>query len=87
VPALSCGDFNLFESHAIMKFICIKYNLTQLYPNYPMRAKIDQYLDFHLTSMKFISAYTTDFFFGPKFMKRPMAPNKEQRLIEMNEGL
>lgn len=52
-----------------------------------MRAKIDQYLDFHLTSMKFISTYATDFFFGPKFMKRPMPPNKEQRLIELNEGL
>ncbi|KRW99271.1 Thioredoxin-like fold [Pseudocohnilembus persalinus] len=50
VPAMSEGDFILFESHAIMKYLCDSRNLPQhLYPrnNPQQRAKIDQYLDWH----------------------------------------
>lgn len=32
VPAISDGKFNLFESNAILRYICISRNLTSFYP-------------------------------------------------------
>lgn len=59
-----------------MKFICIQYNLTEYYPNYPLRAKIDSYLDFHHSESRKISLFVLDFFFGPKFLKKEMPKNR-----------
>ncbi|CAD8132298.1 unnamed protein product [Paramecium pentaurelia] len=87
LPAITFGDFCLFESHAIMKFICIQFNLIEFYPNYPMRSKIDSFLDFHHTGFKQFTLYLMDFFFGPKFMKKQMPQNKEERLREIYELL
>ncbi|CAD8137692.1 unnamed protein product [Paramecium pentaurelia] len=87
IPALSFGNFNLFETHAIMKFICIQFNLTDFYPNYPLRAKIDCYLDFHHSETRKISLFVLDFFFGPKFLKREMPKNQEDREREVSELL
>ncbi|CAK72830.1 unnamed protein product (macronuclear) [Paramecium tetraurelia] len=87
LPAITFGNFSLFESHAIMKFICIQFNLTEFYPNYPLRSKIDSFLDFHHTGFKSLTIYTMDFFFGPKFFKKPIPNNKEERIRELNESL
>ncbi|CAD8045863.1 unnamed protein product [Paramecium sonneborni] len=87
IPALTFGNFNLFESHAIMKFICVQFNLTEFYPNYPLRAKIDSYLDFHHSESRKLSLFALDFFFGPKFLKREMPKNYDERQREVCELL
>ena len=47
VPAIQDGEFTLFESSAINKYLCNKYNGEFLYPYDPeKRALIDSWLDF-----------------------------------------
>lgn len=70
-----------------MKFICIQFNLTELYPNFPLRAKIDSYLDFHHLEIRKLSLLAMDFFVGPKFFKKEMPKNYDERVREVNELL
>jgi len=46
-PVLKDGDYVLWESHAIMRYLCNKYSDgTTLYPSSPQeRGKVDQWLD------------------------------------------
>lgn len=47
IPALKDDSFTLFESNAINKYLCNKYNGEFLYPYDPaLRAKVDQWIDF-----------------------------------------
>ncbi|CAD8130459.1 unnamed protein product [Paramecium sonneborni] len=59
VPSIKQGSFTLFESHAILKYICEQYRLSDFYPqdNLKLKAQIDSYLDFHLNEMKQITEY------------------------------
>ena len=46
IPVLVDGDFVLWESHAIMRYLCGKAPSQTLYPNEPrMRADVDRWLD------------------------------------------
>ena len=46
IPVLVDGDFVLWESHAIMRYLCGKTPNQTLYPNEPrMRADVDRWLD------------------------------------------
>jgi len=50
IPSLEDKEtgFVLSESHAIMSYLCNKYNWTDLYPdNHEERAKVDSYLHLH----------------------------------------
>jgi glutathione S-transferase len=51
VPALRDGEFGLGESHAIMRFLCARFGLSDFwYPADPhKRARVDEYLDWHHT--------------------------------------
>ncbi|UJR17444.1 hypothetical protein I4U23_004339 [Adineta vaga] len=54
VPAIVDGDFNLGESHTIMRYLCASRNLPDHY--YPSdvkeRAKVDFWLDWHHTNLR-----------------------------------
>ena len=55
MPAIVDGDFVLFESHAILRYLQGKYGKTDhWYPSTDLakRAKIDQYLDWHHTNLR-----------------------------------
>lgn len=46
VPVLVDGDLKIFESNAILRYICGKYQLEHWYPSDPVaRARVDQWLD------------------------------------------
>lgn len=48
VPTLVDGDFVIFESNAILRYLCHKHHLTQWYPPDPQdRARVDQWLDWN----------------------------------------
>ncbi|CAD8177290.1 unnamed protein product [Paramecium octaurelia] len=59
VPCIKQGNFTLFESHAILKYICEQYMLLDFYPqeNLRLKAQIDSYLDFHLSEMRQITEF------------------------------
>ncbi|KAM3139989.1 Glutathione S-transferase theta-1 [Paramecium bursaria] len=91
VPAISQGQYNLFESHAIMRYLCDVYNIKDLYPktNWKLKAKVDEYLDWHQSQGAFgeLLVYSLDFYFYPILLKKPEAPNKEQRTKTIDELL
>jgi len=46
VPSLVDDEVSLYESHAIMRYLCDKHNLETWYPkNIVVRAQVDQWLD------------------------------------------
>ena len=46
VPALVDGEIKLFESNAILRYLCVKNGLTDWYPDdLPARAAVEQWLD------------------------------------------
>lgn len=48
VPVLIDGKLKLFESHAILRYLCAKHDLTDWYPDdLPTRARVDQWLDWN----------------------------------------
>ena len=48
VPALIDGDVTIFESNAILRYLCAKHGLTDWYPEDPAaRASVDQWLDWN----------------------------------------
>ena len=72
VPIIKDGDFSLYESHAIMKYICASRNLEDYwYPkNIKQRAIVDQYLDWHHTKIRRGCAdWVFKTLFGPKIGK------------------
>ena len=73
IPAMSDGDFNLFESGAIAKYLCDKAG-SSLYPkDLKQRAIVDQWLDF--SSMHIgvnMSKLTFNRVFAPR-MNRPVS--------------
>lgn len=71
VPAILDTDaehFTLGESHAIMRYLCRKYQAQckQFYPidNFAKCAKIDEYLDFHHTNTRKITHYISNTVFA-----------------------
>jgi glutathione S-transferase len=48
VPTLLDGDLKIFESNAILRYLCHKHSLAQWYPQAPReRAYVDQWLDWN----------------------------------------
>jgi len=69
VPTLIDGDLKLFESNAILRYLCHKHGLTDWYPEEPARrARVDQWLDWN--QCRFASAVVdivlNKVFMGPK---------------------
>ena len=52
VPAIQDGDYVLWESNSIMRYLCMKYGGEAFYPADPaIRAGIDRWLDWQLSSV------------------------------------
>lgn len=48
VPTLVDGDITLYESNAIMRYLCLKHSLHTWYPEaLPQRARVEQWLDWN----------------------------------------
>lgn len=48
VPTLIDGDVKIHESNAILRYLCVKHDLTAWYPEEPpTRAKVEQWLDWN----------------------------------------
>ncbi len=73
IPAMSDGDFNLFESGAICKYICTKA-ASNLYPtDLKQRAIVDQWIDFSTLHIGInMSKLTFNRVFAPR-LKRPVS--------------
>lgn len=53
IPTLGDGDFRLWESNAIMRYLALQYGPSPLYPQAPQtRAGIDRWLDWTLSSLQ-----------------------------------
>ncbi|KVE28265.1 glutathione S-transferase [Burkholderia singularis] len=52
VPVLEDGDFVLWESNAIIRYLANRYGGAHLYPDEPQaRARVDQWLDWQATTL------------------------------------
>lgn len=48
VPTFVDGDVTIYESNAILRYLCVKHGLDEWYPNdLPARAKVEQWLDWN----------------------------------------
>lgn len=69
VPTLIDGDLKLFESNAILRYLCNKHGLTTWYPTHPaQRAVVDQWLDWNQSRLSpaVIDIVRNSVFLGPK---------------------
>ena len=56
IPAINDDGFILFESNAIMQYLCNKHKWTDYYPeNYQSRALVDQYMHWHHTNLRLVT--------------------------------
>jgi glutathione S-transferase len=52
VPVIQDGDFTLWESNSIIRYLASRYDGSQLYPLEPMaRARIDQWIDWQASEL------------------------------------
>jgi glutathione S-transferase len=52
VPVVRDGDFVLWESNSIIRYLCSRYNGSHLYPADPIsRARVDQWMDWQATDL------------------------------------
>jgi glutathione S-transferase len=52
VPVIEDGDFTLWESNSIIRYLVSRYGDAQLYPSEPMaRARVDQWIDWQASEL------------------------------------
>ena len=84
VPVLIDGDFRLFESQAILRYIANKHEAEELYPkDAKKRALVDQWLSVAQTDTRPILEVVLEFLIGPKRGK----PADEAKLPSLAENL
>lgn len=81
VPTLEDGDFVLWESNSIMRYLCMKHGGEELYPVDPAtRADIDRWLDWSLSVLVPVD--------GPLFLstvRKPVAQHDKAAIAAMTE--
>ena len=85
VPAFADGDLRIFESNAILRYLCHKHGLTDWYPEDPARrATVDQWLDWNQCRLSpaVIDIVFNKVFLGPKGDLAAIARG-EARLAEL----
>jgi len=77
VPVLYDGDFRIFESRAIARYVASKHQNDSLYPaDLKKRAIVEQWLSVNQSNAGPISAVVGEFFFGPMFTGQAGDSNK-----------
>lgn len=79
IPLLEDGDFVLWESNAIVRYLCAKYAPGTLYPE-PLeaRADADRWMDWQATTLQPAM--------GPAFMQLVRAPAAERNAAAIEES-
>ncbi len=79
IPLLEDGDFVLWESNAIVRYLCAKYAHATLYPE-PLaaRADADRWMDWQATTLQPAM--------GPAFMQLIRAPAAERNTAAIEES-
>lgn len=79
IPLLEDGDFVLWESNAIVRYLCAKYAPGTLYPE-PLeaRADADRWMDWQATTLQPAM--------GPAFMQLVRAPAAERNAAAIDES-
>lgn len=79
IPLLEDGDFVLWESNAIVRYLCAKYAPGTLYPQ-PLeaRADADRWMDWQATTLQPAM--------GPAFMQLVRAPAAERNAAAIDES-
>ena len=85
IPVLWDGDFRLFESRAIAKYVIEKSGKDALYPtDLKKRALVEQWLSVGQSNLGPITAIVSEFIFGPKFFGKAA---DESKIPALTEGL
>lgn len=96
VPAMTEGDFTLYESHTIMKYLARSRKVADhWYPaDLKKRARVDEYLDWHHTNLRQGSSPFVFFNAFPEILEIAKAPKEDtkyylaimKRCLKMMEG-
>ena len=83
LPTLVEGDFVLYESPAIMKYICNSREVAEnWYPKDPKkRAKVDQYLDWHQGNIRISTAWFLGQYVSKKSPEDPEIVKIKEKLV------
>lgn len=68
IPTLIDGDVKIHESNAILRYLCVKHDLTAWYPEeLPVRAKVEQWLDWNQSRLSpaVVDIVRNSVFLGP----------------------
>ena len=91
IPVMKDNDFVLTESHAILRYLSQKFKVEDhWYPNdLKQRAKVDQYLDWHHTFLRYgCAGLVFKNHFGPKFFKIQFTDaEKNEALITFQKSM
>eukprot|EP00004_Rigifila_ramosa_P019571 TRINITY_DN499_c0_g1_i1.p2 TRINITY_DN499_c0_g1~~TRINITY_DN499_c0_g1_i1.p2 ORF type:complete len:234 (+),score=47.10 TRINITY_DN499_c0_g1_i1:36-704(+) len=77
IPAIDDNGFYLFESPAILGYLCTKHGWNDLYPTDPQqRARVDQYMHWHHSNVRKASTSAFRPYFMAAFSKGKLAFDK-----------
>lgn len=83
IPALVDGDYTLFESRAIARYVASKGEASEFYPaDAKTRGLVDAWLSVEQSNFRFLGENLTEFYFGPLFYGKPADATKLPALIE-----
>lgn len=83
VPALVDGDYTLFESRPISKYLLTRSGASELYPNdAKTRGLIDAWVSVEQSEFSFIGEALAEFYFGPLFHKKDAEEAHRTTLVE-----
>lgn len=88
IPVLYDGDFKLFESLAIARYLASKHKAESLYPSdLKKRAVVEQWLSIYQANSRPVIDIVVEFIFGPVFYGRQPDTTKVPALTQKLNGL
>ena len=87
IPALEDGDYTIFESRAIARYIASKEKAEELYPtDLKARGTVESWLSVNQSNSGPIVDVVVEFFFGPAFYGKPGDETKREALTAKLNG-